>query len=375
MGYEIDYLPVGQKAEDKSGDAIAMRFWDDTPDKSLVVTIDGGTRESGEALVKHVKKYYKTTNVVIAVLTHPDADHASGLRDVLEKLQVGALLAFVPWEHASDILPIVQQADSRVTAVSIAKRLKEAFPAAVEAIDLARENGVKVFEPFATNDPIDLTEKTRLFLLGPTREAYLSKWLPYYDCLPTKDRREESIIDVLVRKTAKAIKWVAETWDRELLVDPGEDEVNAENNSSTVIAVTQETKRFLFAGDAGVPALVDALNHGSTLGLAVDGYTFFHVPHHGSRHNIGPALLNVMFGKPRHNPDSAKNITAFVSATKDDPKHPSRRVTNALNRRAIRVIATAGSTKLHHSSDYIDRGWSKADPIPFFSRVEDVDGE
>jgi len=39
------------------------------------------------------------------------------------------------------------------------------------------------------------------------------------------------------------------------------------------------------------------------------------------------------------------------------------------------VIETAGSTKLQRSSDSPDRGWPTADTVPFYTQVEDVDGE
>lgn len=373
MGFEIDYLPVGQKADDKSGDAIAMRFWDTSPDQSVVLTFDGGTRESGAALVEHIKRHYRRTSVDYAILTHPDSDHASGIRDILEQLKVGALISFVPWEHANEILPIVQAADSRVSASSIEKRLKDALPATVEAVEIARKNGVSIVEPFAHNAPYKLSETSQIFLLGPSRDKYLRTWLPNYDCFPAQPARQAGLLKGLVKIAERAMKWVAETWDKELLTDPGDDETTSENNSSAVVAIKQGTNRFLFCGDAGVEALVDALTLGKTLGLPVDGFGFFHVPHHGSRHNLGPSLLNCMFGQPKAQACEPGGVTAFVSATKDDPKHPSRRLTNALNRRSVKSIATAGTSKCHFSSDAPDRGWAKADPVPFYSTVEDIE--
>jgi len=41
--------------------------------------VDGGTKESDQALVDHIKKYYGTSCVDYVVNSHPDADHASGL--------------------------------------------------------------------------------------------------------------------------------------------------------------------------------------------------------------------------------------------------------------------------------------------------------
>ena len=161
-------------------------------------------------------------------------------------MQVGFLLSFVPWNHAKQILPIVQASDSRVTESSIAKRLKEKYHAAVEAVELAEEKRVEIIEPFAYDKAITLTKSTVAYFLGPSANAYLTKWLPYYDCLPAKPTLA-ALLKALVEKAEKAVKWVKETWDKELLVDPQADEVSAENNSSAILAVTQGEKRFPFA--------------------------------------------------------------------------------------------------------------------------------
>ncbi len=50
LGYEIDFLPVGNG--DKSGDAIAVRYGE--PGNYKVMVVDGGTKESGQALVAHI---------------------------------------------------------------------------------------------------------------------------------------------------------------------------------------------------------------------------------------------------------------------------------------------------------------------------------
>ena len=75
MGYEVDFLPVGNG--DTSGDAITVRWG--MPGNYQVMVYDGGTRDSGAAIVGHVKRHYQTTRVDYVVSSHPDADHASGL--------------------------------------------------------------------------------------------------------------------------------------------------------------------------------------------------------------------------------------------------------------------------------------------------------
>lgn len=68
-GYEVDFLPVG--SGDKSGDAIVLRYGEAGSYKVMVV--DGGTKESGEKIVDHIKEHYGTTHVDYLVNTHPDS--------------------------------------------------------------------------------------------------------------------------------------------------------------------------------------------------------------------------------------------------------------------------------------------------------------
>jgi beta-lactamase superfamily II metal-dependent hydrolase len=74
--YEIDFLPV---ETDKSGDAIAIRYT--VNGATAVHVVDGGYLDTGEALVEHLSTLYGVGHVV---LTHPDQDHANGLRKVVE---------------------------------------------------------------------------------------------------------------------------------------------------------------------------------------------------------------------------------------------------------------------------------------------------
>lgn len=122
MGYEVDYLPVGDG--EKSGDAIAVRwgYLGGRRADQCVIVIDGGTKESGDALVEHIQHYYRTDQVDFAICTHCDADHSSGLSVVVDQLRVGKLLMHEPWRHAEEILKLVT--DRRVTERSLARRIE-----------------------------------------------------------------------------------------------------------------------------------------------------------------------------------------------------------------------------------------------------------
>jgi hypothetical protein len=60
MGYEVDFQAVGEG--ERSGDAIALRYGNLNGSRAeqTVITIDGGTLESGDELVKHIRNFYGT---------------------------------------------------------------------------------------------------------------------------------------------------------------------------------------------------------------------------------------------------------------------------------------------------------------------------
>src|ERR1022692_3821664 len=137
MGYEIDFLPVGE--ESSGGDAIALRYGNLHGHRSeqTVIVIDGGYNANGEALVDHIRRYYGTDRVDIVVSTHTDQDHITGLEVVLEKMQVGKLLMHLPWNHSCELT------EARRTAfksAALSEKLEKSFQA---ASDLQAIRGAK----------------------------------------------------------------------------------------------------------------------------------------------------------------------------------------------------------------------------------------
>jgi len=103
MGYEIDFLAVGDNSQ--SGDAIALRYGDlhGHRDGQRVVVIDGGFSDDGSRLAELICTHYKTETVDLVVSSHPDCDHAKGLKTLLGEMSVGRLWMHLPWEHTDDI--------------------------------------------------------------------------------------------------------------------------------------------------------------------------------------------------------------------------------------------------------------------------------
>lgn len=367
MGYEIDYLAVGEG--EKSADAICLRYGNLTGTRSeqTVITIDGGTLESGALLVEHIKKYYGTEIVDIAILTHPDTDHASGMREVLEKLIVKQVLMHLPWNHSSDVKELLD--DTRVSTNSIREKAKRNLAAAREIEQMAKKKNIPIIEPFA-----GAGNKSGFKVIGPTEDFY-QEMLAGFKFMPgVADAKaaDLSFMDFIRAAGKEILKWLEENWFTETLQEPDTDATSPENNSSAIILIEADSRKLLFTGDAGVPALTAAADYADANTISLNGIKFFDVPHHGSRRNLGPSILNRLFGNIR--PQDSKDWTAYISAAKDGaPKHPHKKVTNALLRRGAAVHVTAGNNIRHHHQAPDRPGWTTVQPLPLYTQVEDDD--
>ncbi len=361
MGYEVDFLAVGDG--EKSGDAIALRFGNlyGRRNEQMVVVIDGGYRESGEKLVEHIWHYYQTDRVDLAVSTHPDGDHACGLQVVLEYLEVDCLWMHQPWNHTKDIAWLFK--DGRVTDYSVSKSLRESLEAAYRLEKLAKSKGIPIIEPF-----YGLKDASGyLRVLGPTQEFYENQ-LPYFRGTP-EPREDTSLFAELVAGTGKFVKMILESWNYETLDNDGE--TSAENDSSTILLLTIGNQSLLFTADAGIPALTEVVNRLDWEGFDFSRLEFVQIPHHGSRRNVGPLLLNRLLGSPTSR-RGLLSKTSFVStAKKGAPKHPSKKVTNAFQRRGFEVHATQGTNTSYSYNAPPRNGWTASMPLQFYTQVEE----
>lgn len=370
VGYEIDFLPVGKG--DRSGDAIAIRYG--TPGNYKIMVYDGGTKESGQLLVDHIKEHYKTSYVDYVVNSHPDNDHASGLSVVLEQMQVGELWIHQPWNYSEIIRNYFK--DGRITDNSLAERLKNKMAAAYALEQLAEKKNIPIYAPFRGAVIGDFV------VLSPDENWYVHDLIPEFNKSPAQKAAEEraalSFADQFFKSATEAAKqaiaWIEEKWHIESLRE--DVTTSAENESSVVLYGEMNGRGILLTGDAGVRALtatadfVESKNHSLPNILR-----FIQVPHHGSRHNVSPTVLNRIIGNQKEQDDGVTTITAFVSAGKESTTHPRQAVVNAFIRRGAKVVATQGSSKLHHHNmpDANARNWGAVTPLPFSSKVESWD--
>jgi beta-lactamase superfamily II metal-dependent hydrolase len=363
MEYEIDFLPVGE--ESKGGDAICFRYGDATTPQ-FVGVIDGGNSAAGDLLVAHIRQHYGTERIDVVINTHPHADHTCGLYTVLEELDVQLLMMHKPWDHAVALRNMFH--DGRITSTSLDERVRDALQHAHDLEELAGEMGIPIIEPFAGGQ----SPSPYIQFLSPTTEFY-QKLLLDFTATP-KAITFDSIVEAMLKRAAKAVKWAKESWDSESLVDPVEG-TNPENNSSVVTLLSFGEERFLFTGDAGVPALELSCAVADYLRIPLQSFRLVQIPHHGSKRNVGPTILNRLIGLPVA--EGLKKFFAYVSVPKKgEPKHPSRRVTNAFTRRGAKVIETKGTTKyLHSKGRTLREGWLRVEPMPFHTEVEEDESD
>lgn len=352
-GYEIDFIPVGEGK--KNGDAIAMRITENG--KTEIYVIDGGTEASGEALVQHVKNYYRTNRVDYLISTHPDMDHISGLKVVLEELEVGELWMHKPWEHASKIIDDI--VDKRVTQQSLSKRIEGFVKTAKEVEEIAKEKGIQICEPFQ-GAPIG----SYFHVLSPSKPWY-RELLKNFDKMPLT---KSSPILECQALTSSTDDTAYENWYNETLKEEGE--TSARNESSVVLlGILPGGHRLLLTGDAGIQALTKAYKYALSRGYNLQQCRFIQMPHHGSRRNVSPNLLDMLLGPILPEGSPAKK-TSFVNTSKGAPDHPKKSVVNAFIRRGVKVIATKGNTICHRSGYPLRDGWKPVQPLSLSHKVE-----
>ena len=347
--YDIDFLAVENEDSDgsKSGDAIIINMLDEDTYEQRRVIIDAGFSATGEKVIDRFRSWYRTDHVDLVISTHPDNDHLNGLLTVIETLDVDELLMHLPWNH-----------HGKANKLGNYDRIRAVYDAAIA-------KGVTVTEPF--------TGKSRfggaLRILGPTEGFYeqqLSDAIAEVDSGTAGNRLTKSSLSAVLSAGIDLLNRTLGYFPEETLTDV--DDTGPRNQMSVITLVRHGDERMMFTGDAGISALdaaADAYekNYGT---LALAPLSFFQAPHHGSKHNLGPAILNRVIGST--NAPHA-SVTTFVSSAKASKKHPSPKVTNALGRRGVRVITTEGRNI--HRGDSDRPGYTTCVPVKPLTEDDD----
>lgn len=355
--FEIDFLDVEAK---KSGDAIPLRY--SINGELRIHVTDGGFQDTGDSLIEHINKYYGNPSYIDAtVVTHPDGDHAGGLRKLFGTYEIRELWMLRPWLYADELIDRF----SRFTSVeNLINRLKDLYPNLVALEELAYKYEVPIYEPFQGSSIGHFT------VMAPTKSRYLDL-IVESDKTPEATKYEQaSFAETAGRIFSKAIGFIRSVWGQESFP---EDDTSAENNMSVVQYANLCGNKILLTGDAGRAALEEAADYAPSIGLALPGIDRIQVPHHGSRHNVSTEILDRWLGpRLRSKPDeSSTTFTAIISAAKADNDHPRRSVVRAFIHRGGKVISTEGGSKCTGHNSPKREGWVTAEPVPYPEEQEE----
>jgi beta-lactamase superfamily II metal-dependent hydrolase len=146
----------------------------------------------------------------------------------------------------------------------------------------------------------------------------------------------------LLRSFVEGAKKLLENWDVETLAK--NTETSASNESCVVQYAVLGDKAVLLTADVGPIGLTEAADHGHQLGLGMP--KFVQVPHHGSRHNVTPEVLDRWLGPKQ--PKGTEVGTAFCSVGSNKHDYPRGQVTNAFMRRGFKVFCTRTTWISHY---------------------------
>lgn len=316
---EIDFLDTGVG----SGDAIALRYGDFDSKKFKVVVIDTGYKNTGKKLAEFIQKRYETKKVNLAICTHPDQDHAAGMATLIEEMDVSRVWMNIPADFSEELLQFTS--DRRITLKSLEKDFKEKYPYVTQIFEAANAKDISVRR----------LNRNRTFDNGVIRVLG-----------PTDSEFKQALI------SSKKTKLLSESAENEIDdKDTLGGETNAENEMSGILLFNPFSNKYLFTADAGLIGLNNAIDYCKRESISLKDLTWFQVPHHGSRRNIDENILSKIKAK-----------TAYISAAKDDDKHPSELVISKLIEYGFTVYTTEGSNLRHSVNGSRRADYSKSEP-------------
>jgi beta-lactamase superfamily II metal-dependent hydrolase len=264
-------------------------------------------QESGEASIHHL------------VCSHSHDDHAGGLVELVERATFPIVQAWVHDTRVTHAVLTERRARFLAAYGSKASRVlgsiqesEQTRHALLEALEARR---ISISSPFAGARIGSGT------VLGPTENFFDSQFGKLED-----EARIEAWNNNLNHR------WLANLFEQSFQEQTASDDdkelgdfVSPENEVSTIIAFVHENEILLLTGDAGCEALTDVVTR---FGEGIRSIKYMQIPHHGSRRNLNLELISHL--SPR---------ISFVSC-EGTPKHPSKKLVNALKGQGGRVFST-----------------------------------
>jgi len=335
--------------------------------------VDGGFADTGDRIIDHIDTHYQPlTNhrlrIADVVLSHMDNDHAGGLLKVLEYYPVANLWMNRPWLFVGGVADAFHR---RYTDAGLVRDIRDMNPNLVALEELAMAKGIPIrsafqgtrIGPFTVLAP-SLSRFIGLIPdMGRTPQAYRTPALAnaLHGARPPLFAGSNALAQALLTTPL-------ETWQIETLSE-NPDTWSASNESSIVQLANLEGHRILVTSDAGPDALHEAVDYAVINNLR-GWLDCVQVPHHGSRHNVTPAVLDRLLGD-RVNDPSIRRGCAVASVGLQQDDYPRRSVANAFLRRGYPVFTTHDGTFSYYKGSTMRTGWFAPTSVPFSNKVED----
>ncbi|RWK43790.1 hypothetical protein [Mesorhizobium sp.] len=203
-------------------------------------------------------------------------------------------------------------------------------------------------------------------ILAPTRDRYL-KLIPEFSRTPESYAEAQKGLGSIFADLVKKVSQYVESWTTENLLD-NPPKCTASNESSLVQQAIIDGRRILLTADAGPEALNEAADVATYFGV-FGTPNVVQIPHHGSRRNVTPTLLNRWLGLPI--PEGLSRGLAFCSVGKNKAEYPRKKVSNAFTRRGYEVIPTRGFSRGSNWGMPIKPDWVSVSGEPFSYEYEE----
>jgi beta-lactamase superfamily II metal-dependent hydrolase len=197
------------------------------------------------------------------------------------------------------------------------KKMRDMHPYLVEIEEIATKRDIEIRDVFQ-----EAQIGSHFTVLAPNRERYINL-IPELDKTPEARRPIISAAKTLLGEAVeKVAKWADEDWHIETLSNDPDPPTSASNELCIVQLGQFDNKKILLTADIGPAGLNEAADYAETLGVLTPP-DFVQVPHHGSRKNVTPDVLNRWLGPIA--PKGTKRGTAFVSVGKEkSDRHRAR---------------------------------------------------
>lgn len=349
--YEIRFFQVGNAS--KGGDAILIRFLDEFQ-KPTVIIVDGGYSETGGKIIEYLKGL-RISVIDLVINTHPDIDHISGLIRLFEEesLTIKKLIMNRPWRDSN--ITADYFADNRITDKSVNKRMTEAFKYAyqLEQVAIAKIGENNIIHPVVGNNYFGC-----LTILSPSKDFYRTELLESDKTPTTLDGGSNT--NYYAKTMKKLVRYI-----KGFMLWRNEDTTPI-NETSIVTLLSMPDQVYLLTADAGRNGIKEALDYmDSQIGLAYKSIDVLQLPHHGSRKNVTPALIQRI---------SAKDYIISCPPNGLDNHHPSRRLVNMVLEKVpgARIYTTADCCCFVFQKN-LNLNLTPQTPMNSFDEIEDYD--